>query len=102
MQLQLNADSIGAHGPSTVADSDDDLLSDSGDEQLNDDSYSSSDESTHSVEAPPYSPIVMDGTDSEDEDFDVDLCIASDSSKIMSIHYSIYICHTSSVTICSQ
>ena len=57
---------------------DDELCSDSSDEQTDVSIYSDSEES---IEAPPYSPVTMDGTDSGDEDLDIVLSEANESCK---------------------
>lgn len=52
----------------------DEPCSDSSDEQTDESFCSDSEESVHSIEAPPYSPITMDGADS-DEDLGVDILL---------------------------
>lgn len=53
----------------------DEQFSDDSDGQTHDSFCSSSDESIQSIEAPPYCPIVMDGTDSADEDLGIDILL---------------------------
>lgn len=73
--MQSNADYLEDNSSYCgVAIYNDEHCSESSDEQT-DESYSDSEESVHSIEAPPFSPIVMDGTDSGDEELDIDILI---------------------------
>ena len=53
---------------------DDQQYLESSDEQSYE-SYSDSEESVHFIVAPPFSPIVMDGSDSGDEELHIDILI---------------------------
>lgn len=67
--FQSNADCV------AVTVSDDERFSDDSDWQTDESFCSSLDESIQSVEAPPYSPIVLDGADSADEDLGIDILL---------------------------
>lgn len=73
MWLQSNAECVEDSGPHCgVAICDDEQLTDSSDDES---FYSSSEESIHSIEAPPYSPVQMNGSDSGDDDLDIDILL---------------------------
>ena len=70
--MQTNAGRLEDDGSCCgIAVCDDEMDSD---EQTDESFCSDTEESVHSVEAPPYSPITMDGTDS-DEDLDIDILL---------------------------
>ena len=71
----------GSYGGVVICD--DELHSESSDEQTYDSFCSDSEESVHSIEAPSYSPIAIDDIDSGDEnlDFDILLPVANEPCK---------------------
>lgn len=87
LHLQSNTDHLEDNSSYCgVAICDDQQCSDSSDEST-DEWYSDSDESIHSIEAPPFSPIVMDGTDSGDDELDIDILIPATNEPCKSCEH---------------